>query len=131
MASVSSVALVLAWQQAANSQDSDRLIALSTPDIELVGPRGSGHGHQLLRDWLGRAGLHLTTLRAFARDNIVVLAQHGVWHSIETGEITSERDLASRFRLENQRIDQIARHDDLNTALNEARLHYTDEIPLP
>ena len=123
-------ALVQAWQDAANDQDIDRLLELSAPDIEIVGPRGSGYGHQLLRDWLGRAGLQLTTRRAFVRDNAVVLAQHGVWHSVETGAVTGERELASRFRVADQHITQFARHDSLDSALQEAGLQYADEIPL-
>ena len=124
-------AIVQAWQDAANSQNIDRVIELSAPTIEIVGPRGSGHGHQLLRDWLGRAGLHLTTLRAFAHDNIVVLAQHGVWRSVETGEVAGERNVASRFRVDGQRIVQFARYDNLDIALDEAGLHNSDEIPIP
>lgn len=126
----SPLALVLAWQDAANRQDSDRLVELSAPDIEVVGPRGSGHGYRLLRDWLGRAGLHLTTLRTFARDNVVVVAQHGVWRSIETGEVIGERALASRFRIDGQHVVQFARYDSLDVALDEAGLHYSDEIPV-
>jgi len=106
------------------------LVELSAPDIEVVGPRGSGHGYQLLREWLARAGLHLSTLRAFARDNVVVVAQHGVWRSLETGEVTGSRDLASRFRVEGQRVVQFARYDDLDVALDEAGLHDSDEIPV-
>lgn len=130
MTSMSSFALVQQWQEAANQQSGDRLVELSAPDIEIVGPRGSGHGYQLLREWLTRAGLHLTTLRAFARENVVVLAQHGVWRSVETGEITGEQDVASRFRIDGQRVGQFARYDTLDVALNEAGLHYSDEIPL-
>src|SRR6185295_7897704 len=89
----SPLAVVQAWQQAANDQDIDGLIARSAPDIELIGPRGSGRGQQLLRDWLARAGLRLTTLRAFGRGEIVVLAQHGVWRSAETGAVAGEADL--------------------------------------
>jgi SnoaL-like domain len=126
--SVSPFALVQAWQDAANHQDYDRLVELSTPDIEVVSPRGSGHGYQLLREWLGRAGLHLTTLRAFAHDNVVVVAQRGMWRSVETGEATGERDLASRFRVNGQRVAQFARYDSLDVALDEAGLHYSDEI---
>ena len=66
-----SVTLVQAWQDAANTQNVDRLIALSDPNIEIVGPRGSGYGHQLLREWLGRAGLRLEMLRVFARGDAV------------------------------------------------------------
>jgi len=123
-------ALVQAWQDAANSQNIDRLIELSAPMIEIVGPRGSGYGHQLLRDWLSRAGLHLTTQRAFAHDSVVVVAQHGVWRSIETGVVTGERELASRFQVDSQQIAQFARHDSLAEALSEAGLHASDEIPV-
>ncbi len=130
MLSISPFALVQAWQDAANQQNSDRLVELSAPDIEVVGPRGSGHGYQLLQDWLSRAGLHLTTLRAFARDNVVVIAQHGVWRSVETGKVTGERDLASRFRIDGLRVIQFARYDTLDVALDEAGLHSSDEIPV-
>lgn len=123
-------ALVEDWQEAANSQNIDRLLELSAPTIEIVGPRGSGYGHQLLRDWLSRAGLYLTTQRAFVHGNIVVVAQHGVWRSIETGAVTGERDLASRFQVDGQHIVQFARHDSLADALSEAGLYDVDEIPV-
>ncbi len=35
------VALVQAWQEAANRQNVDRLLEISDPNIEMVGPRGS------------------------------------------------------------------------------------------
>ncbi len=123
----SPLAIVQAWQDAANAQDVDRLLALSDPAIEVIGPRGSGRGHQLLRDWLGCAGLRLATRRVFARGDAVVLAQHGVWRSVETGEVTGEADLASRFRVAGRRVVQFARHDSLDAALAEAGLDHSDE----
>jgi ketosteroid isomerase-like protein len=48
---------VLAWQAAVNAQDLDGLLEHSAPDIAVVGPRGTGVGHQVLREWLARAGL--------------------------------------------------------------------------
>ncbi len=117
-----------AWQQAANQQDSELLLTLSDPNIELVGPRGSGFGHQLLRDWLGRAGLMLTTRRAFARGNTVVLAQHAVWHASETGAVAGERDLASHFELDGGRVVRFARYDSLDEALAAAGLTDVDAI---
>ncbi len=124
----SAFALAKAWQDAANNQNIDQLLTLSAPAIEVVGPRGSGYGHQILRDWLGRAGLYLITLRAFVRDDVVVVAQHGIWRSIETGEVSGERNIASRFRVDHQQITQFARHDTLDAALEEAGLQYSDEI---
>ena len=117
-----------AWQQAANNQDSERLLALSHADIEVVGPRGSGFGHQLLRDWLGRAGLTLTTLHAFARGNSVVLAQHGVWRSSATGAVTGERDLASHFDIDGEQVVRFGRYDSLAEALAAAGLNDADAI---
>jgi len=115
-----------AWQDAASNQDVDRLLNLSDLQIEVVGPRGSGYGHQLLRDWVGRAGLSLTTLRVFARDNAVVIAQHGVWRSGETGEITGEADVASHFRVDDGRVVRVARFESLDAALAEAGLSEAD-----
>jgi hypothetical protein len=123
-------AIAQAWQDAANRQDIDRLVELSDPQIEIVGPRGSGYGLQLLRDWLGRAGLTLETQRIFARATTVVMAQHAVWRSLETGAVTGEADLASRFRVESGKIVQYARFDTLAAALAETDLRSEDEISL-
>jgi len=124
----SPVEIVWAWQEAANNQDSESLLELSDPNIEIVGPRGSGYGHQLLRDWLGRAGLSLETLRLFAKGNVVVVEQRGIWRSLETGEITGDRIIASRFKVENQRIIQFARYDSLDIAFSESGLTLSDEV---
>src|SRR5262245_42037029 len=126
-----SFAIVQAWQDAANFQNMERLLELSDPNIEIIGPQGSGYGHQLLRDWLSRAGLSLTTMRMFECSNTLVLAQHGVWRSLNTGAVTGEADVASRFRVDGQQVTQIARYDSLDTALDEAGLDYSNEITQP
>ena len=82
----SSLATVQAWQDAASNQNIERLLDLSDPNIEIVGPGGAGFGHQLLRDWIARAGLRLTSLRAFVHDSTVVVEQRAIWYSVETGE---------------------------------------------
>ena len=69
-----------------------------------------------------------TTLRAFARGETVVLAQRGVWRSIEGGGVTGERDLASRFDVRNQRVVRFARYDSLDEALEAAGLTVADEV---
>src|SRR3954470_21605756 len=109
----SPVEIAEAWQQAANQQDSERLLALSDGNIEIVGPRGSGYGHQLLRDWIARAGLSMTSLRAFVSGSTVVVEQQAVWRSVETGEKLSESVIASQFRVQNNSVDQFARYDNL------------------
>ena len=123
------VALVQAWQEAANRQDVDRLLELSDPNIEMVGPRGSSFGHQLLRDWLARAGLKLQALGTFVGGNTVVVEQLGVWRSLETGEVTGEKIFASVFQVDDRHVVKFARYDSLNTALEAVGLDQSDEAP--
>jgi hypothetical protein len=123
------VAVVQAWQEAVNRQDVARLAALSGPDIEIVGPRGSGRGIDLLRDWLGRAGLRLVAQRAFAHGNVVVTANHGVWHGA-TEATSGAADFAASFRVDDGRVARFARYDSLDDALTAANLTPADEIHL-
>src|SRR4051812_12319254 len=116
MQPMSPVEVVQAWQETANDKDANRLVALSHPNIEIVGPRGSSHGSHILLDWLGRAGLTLTTLRLFARGATVVVEQRGVWRSPESDEVTGDRLLSSSFRVEDGRVTRYARFDDRNAA---------------
>jgi hypothetical protein len=125
----SELAIVQAWQTAANNQNIDRLLELSAPDIAIVGPRGRGSGHQLLREWIARAGLTLSTVRMFQRGDTVVLAQHGVWQSSATSGLPSEANLASRFRVHGQRVIEFERYEDLASALAAANLSEADEQP--
>lgn len=121
------VATVEAWHAAVNEQDRERLLALSAGDIEIVGPRGSGFGHQLLSDWLERAGLSIETRRIFARGDSVVAEQHGVWRSPQTGEV-GEASIASHFRVAGGRVSYFARYDSLEAALGAAGLSAADQI---
>jgi hypothetical protein len=130
MPSTDAVAVVRAWQEAVNRQDAEGLLALSAPDIEVAGPRGAGYGHQLLRDWLTRAGLRLITERIFARGEVVVVAQQGVWQAGAASAAPGARPLASRFRVTGGRVAQFARYDDLATALAAAGLGDADEVPV-
>lgn len=121
------IALVQQWQDAVNRQNIPALLVVSDAQIELVGPRGTARGHETLADWVQHAGLRLITLRAFARADAVVFAQHGEWRSPETGAIIGEAAVASFFTLHQQRIARIARYDTLDEALQAAQLTSDDE----
>ncbi|MGN6810185.1 MAG: nuclear transport factor 2 family protein [Thermomicrobiales bacterium] len=124
-----SLGVVQAWQEAVNRQDVARLGALSSPDIEIAGPRGSGRGVDLLREWLDRAHLRLAPQQAFARGTSVVVAYHGVWHGA-TGAVAGAADFAAAFRVDHGRVTRFARYDSLDAALMAANLTPADEIPL-
>lgn len=116
------LAIAQAWQEAANERDIEQLLMLSDPEIEIVGPRGSGFGSSLLKEWLERAGLKLTTVRAIEDGNTVLLEQRGVWRDRETGYVTGERTLASVFQVYDRQVVKFARFDNFETALKTAGL---------
>jgi hypothetical protein len=120
--------VVQAWQEAANARDIARLLALSDENIEVVGPRGAGHGHGLLREWLARAGLHLDPLRVFGRGDTVVVEQRAVWRSIETGDLAGQQDVASVFVVAGDRVARLARYGSLAEALQAAGLSDSDQL---
>jgi hypothetical protein len=122
------IQVVESWQDAANRQDTQRLLKLSDPNIEIVGPRGSAHGHQILIEWLSRAGLTLETFRTFAKDEVVIMAQHGTWRSVETNEVMSKADVATVFHVADGQVTYLARYDGLEEALSKANLSVEDEI---
>jgi hypothetical protein len=121
------VPVAQAWQDAVNAQDEARLIELSHPEIEIVGPRGVARGHEVLLLWLGRAGLSLETKRIFAGEESVVFAQHGVWHTPETGVVQGEAEVFTSFRIAGGQVTELARYDTLAEALGRAGLSEADE----
>lgn len=120
--------LARAWQDAVNRQDSARLEQLTDENIEIVGPRGSAYGLSVLQDWMTRAGATFETLRGFARNDRVVLAQRGTWNSAETGGQDSLADVAAYFRVAGGKVTHYARYDSLDKALRTASLDYEDEV---
>jgi SnoaL-like domain len=124
----SEVAVVAAWHDALNAGEADRLASLVSADIEVGGPRGSGRGVDLLREWVDRAGIHLEPLRVFRRGDIVVVEQRATWRSAETGQPGEPVLVTSIFTVRDNHIHSIMRYDDLDTALNVAGLTMEDEV---
>ena len=52
-------AALAAWHDAVNAGDIDAAVALCSDDVAVQGPRGVGHGHDLVRGWLTRSGIRL------------------------------------------------------------------------
>ena len=115
---------VLAWHDALNREDVDALLALLHPDVELVGPRGSAHGHEVLREWAARAGLALHPREVYARERAVVVAERGEWR--RDGNVVGEADVASVFRVTDGQVAYLARFDTLDEALEHAGLTARD-----
>src|SRR5688500_10308298 len=121
------VATIADWHEAVNDGDVDRLVALSREDIEVGGPRGSGSGVHLLRDWISRAGIHLEPRRVFHRGGTAVVEQTARWRSPEDGQMTERQDVASVFLVRDGRVASVVRHSDLASARTAAGLEASDE----
>ncbi len=127
--------IVRTWEETINTAEVERLLDLSHPEIELVGPRGSAFGRDALKDWLVRAGLGLETQRSFARGETVVNEQLGVWRDLTTGDvmtgdIVSQANLASHYRVEHGQVHYVARYNTLQEAFEQSGLSEADEVQL-
>jgi hypothetical protein len=71
----SELRVVEAWHEALNGGEVDRLVDLSHPEVEVGGPRGTGRGAQLLREWVDRANIRLEPRRVFHHADTVVVEQ--------------------------------------------------------
>ena len=113
--------IVLAWHEALNAGAIDRLVQLSCEDIEFGGPRGSGRGAQILKEWVGRSGVRLDPTRIIDRGETVVVEQVATWPADEQAH-----RVASLFRVRGSKISSVIRYPDLPTALTAAGLDAPD-----
>lgn len=111
------IAAVATWHTALATGDPDRIAAVTHPNVEMVGPRGSGFGVALVQEWAIHSGIRLEPLRWFARDNLVVVEQIARWLDSETGSLGDPIALATTFTVNEGLISKIARHPDRSTAL--------------
>jgi hypothetical protein len=58
--SQSPVEVLAAWHAAVNAGDVEGAVDCCADDVAVAGPRGVGHGHDLVRGWLRRSGIRLT-----------------------------------------------------------------------
>ena len=118
---------VLAWHEARNAGDAERVASLAHPEVEVGGPRGSALGRQVLKDWVARANVRLEPLRSFRRGETVVVEEAATWRDAQTGETTGAATVATVFELDGGLVTGIFRYDSLEDALRHAGLDGSDE----
>ena len=116
---------VMAWHAAVNTGDIERLVSLSSSDIQVAGPRGSGRGQGVLRDWFARAGIRLDPLQTFSRDNVVVVEERAAWPGPPGA---APQTVASVFVVANGRVTSVSRYPDLASALAAGGLTLKDQV---
>lgn len=126
---IAEVRAVLAWHEALNDGDVERLVGLSHPEVAVGGPRGTGYGAQLLREWVDRANIRLEPGRVFYRAQTVVVEQGASWTSaVGTGETAPVQTVASVFTVRDGLVASVVRHDNLADALSAEDFDESDAI---
>jgi ketosteroid isomerase-like protein len=122
------VTIVLDWHAALNEGDVERLVGLSSEDVEIGGPRGAARGSSVLREWVERANITLQPGRVFHRGETVVVEQDAAWRSPDAGDVIGSETAASVFVVRAGLVASVHRYPDLATALVEAGLGEGDWI---
>jgi ketosteroid isomerase-like protein len=123
----SDVGIAGAWHEALNQGDVARLLSLSVPDVEVGGPRGSGSGAELLREWVARAAIQLEPQRTYGRNGTIVVVQLARWQASDGG-LGEPQPVATVFRVRDGRVASVIRFDDVLSALEAAGLDETDLV---
>jgi ketosteroid isomerase-like protein len=124
---VPEIQAVTAWHGALNAGDAEHLLKLSHPDVEVGGPRGTGHGAQLLREWVDRANVRLEPGRIFHEADTVVVEQEAEWRTTQTGESNGAKTVASVFVVRDGLVVSVVRYLDVAEALRAANLDESHE----
>lgn len=117
-------AIVRRWHETLNQGDLERFADLHAQNVEFVGPRGSGHGAGLVRDWADRSGIRLEPVTWYgpSADGMLVVTQRASWRDPESGEFGDPIDVATAFQVVDGEVTRIARFDSLPEALRFAGL---------
>lgn len=122
--STSEIATVLAWHDALNDSDIDTLLELSSDDVEVAGPKGAAQGLDALREWATGAGVKLVPGRLYVHAGVVVVEEKATWASDPGNSST----VASAFRVVDDQVTSVFRHDDLESALAATDLSEEDLV---
>ncbi len=122
------------WHEALGAGAVDEVVRLTAHDVEIRGPRGTAHGHAVLRAWAGGAGARLEPVRWYCGPRSeVVVAQRASWAAGDGNRPdtrTPAVELATRFSVRKGLIARIERHDVLADALAAGGLSASDEVGL-
>ncbi len=111
--STSEIATVLAWHDALSTADLDTLTSLSSDDIEIGDAHGAAQGHAALRDWAQRTDATIEVGDIYYRGGVVVVGER-ITPNAGAGP---DRSAASAFRVVDDQVTAVFRHDDLQAAL--------------
>lgn len=124
--SLTPVAVALAWLSAFRNRDAGELLALTSPELEYKRWVGVEHGHAAIHALLERHSYGVTMdptpLRAFARDDTVVIEVQIESSFVDTGAAAGEQVGAALFVVHDGAVTRFAPFPELAAALIAAGL---------
>ena len=120
--STSEIATVLAWHDALSAADLDTLADLSSDDIEIGDAHGAAQGHAALRAWAQRTAATIEVGDIYYRDGVVVVSESVT----PNDDSANTRTTAAAFRVVDDQVTAVFRHDDLAAALRATEMTDAD-----
>ena len=111
------------WVDKVNAQDVEGVLEVSDSNIELVGPRGAGFGHDLLVQWMENTGVRLHTIARYANDHSVVYEQEAVWEN-QDGHVI----VYTFMEIKNGKITRLERFDNIDDAFSTSGLNEENKV---
>ena len=108
------VAVLAAWHDAVNAGDVEGAGGWCSEDVAVQGPRGVGHGHDLVRSWLQRSGIRLEPQEEFVlSDGRFVVREVARWTAADApaGAPLEPRETWCVFRVGDGKVTHIARFE--------------------
>lgn len=112
----SPVDVVSRWHDAVNAGDIEAVLVLCTEDVTVGGPRGDGHGHDLMRAWLQRSGITLEPQEELVeRDGRVVVHERAQWRTTADAPVQAPTETPADtwvvFEVQESRVSAVRRYE--------------------
>ncbi len=104
------LSVALDWLDAIARRDRDRLLALSSADIVLHGPRGAAKGHEALARWFEAVQFRAVPKTAYARDRRLLVLHASQWRDAD-GAPAGTAESASVFTVAGGKVVGYHRND--------------------
>jgi ketosteroid isomerase-like protein len=113
-AAISPHQVLAVWHAAVNAGDVEAAVACCDEQVAVRGPRGVGHGHDLVRGWLVRSGIRLEPEEDLVeRDGRFVVRESARWTaaSAPAGAPTEPTTTWCVFTVADGKVTSIARFE--------------------
>lgn len=102
------------WHEAVNAGDVDAAVWCCAEDVAVQGPRGTGHGRDVVRSWLLRSGIHLEPQEELREVEGRFVVRELAWWTTESaadGAPEKPTETWCVFTVSGDRVTSIARYE--------------------